>query len=199
MLGRTRSRQSGILRCAGALVAATALLVLNASTAAAAITATTSDGAGATAIANTLPSDAATVTGASYDAVPASGTPNGTADSALAGFPTDPSTFGILTNGDVSLADDANDDEGSGVGNGGGNIRGDHATSTSRSSTSALDVPTETNCLGIDFRFLSEEFPEFVGSRPSATRSSPRSIRRHLDDNGRRRPAHGAQQLCLRH
>ena len=27
-----------------------------------------------------------------------------------------------------------------------------------------LDVPAGTNCLTIDFRFLSEEFPEFVGS-----------------------------------
>ena len=29
-----------------------------------------------------------------------------------------------------------------------------------------LDVPSTANCLvGLDFRFLSEEFPEYVGSR----------------------------------
>jgi hypothetical protein len=166
MQGRTRDEQSGLVRGAGALVAAAALLALNASLATAAITPTTSDGAGATAIANTLPANPATVTGASYDAVPPSGTPNGTADSALAGFPTEGSAFGILTNGNVSLADDPNDDEGSGEDNGGGNVRGTSDFDVTILKVS-LDVPSETNCLGIDLRFLSEEFPEFVGGTVS--------------------------------
>ena len=48
-----------------------------------------------------MASSSANVTGASYAAT-TGGTPNGTSDSPLAGFPTDGATFGILTSGDVN-------------------------------------------------------------------------------------------------
>jgi hypothetical protein len=88
----------------------------------------------------------------------------GTGDSALAGFPTAAPTYGILTSGDAELAD---------------------APNTSPSSEAQLfindpsrgdandpitlrvgvNVPPGNSCLLLDYKFLSEEFPEFVGSR----------------------------------
>ena len=38
-------------------------------------------------------------------------------------------------------------------------------------------VPAGMNCVSLDYRFLSDEFQEFVGTR-TTTRSSPRSILR---------------------
>src|SRR5437867_12475357 len=64
--------------------------------------------AGAAALAAVITSNPAYVTGASFAAVPPNGTPNGIEDSVLNSFPTDGSTFAILTTGDVNLADDAN-------------------------------------------------------------------------------------------
>lgn len=94
--------------------------------------------------------------------VPPSGTPNGVADVALTSFPTDGATYGIMTSGNVSLADDPNTSGSSGTANGGGAVRGN----TDR-DVSILRVDftssAEVNCLSFDFRFLSEEFPEYVG------------------------------------
>ena len=94
----------------------------------------------------------------------ASGTPNAVADSAtpLGGFPTDGLSYAILTSGDANLADDPNASGSSGASDGGSNVRGntDFDVTILRID---LDVPAAANCLTIDFRFLSEEFPEYVG------------------------------------
>ncbi len=94
----------------------------------------------------------------------ASPTPVAVVSSPLAGFPTSGSSFGILSSGDALLADDANDTSGSGADNEGGG--GGHGTSFYDLVTLKLDisVPLAANCLALDFRFLSEEFPEYVGS-----------------------------------
>jgi hypothetical protein len=146
----------------GAMVAVTALLA-TAGTAIAVITPTPRNAAGATAIANSIVADSDTVTGASYDAVPPSGSPNGTSNSSLTGFPTNGSTFGILTTGSVALADDPNNSGSSGLNNGGGNVRGNSDQDVTILKINVV-VPAGNNCLGVDFRFLSEEFPEFVGA-----------------------------------
>jgi hypothetical protein len=145
------------------LAGAVSLLMVAAPKAFAVITPTPSNAAGATAIANSFASSPATVTGASYNAVPPSGTPNGTSNSSLTEFPTNGSTFGILTTGNISFADDPNTSGSSGASLGGGAVRGtsDRDVTILRVN---LSVPAGRNCLGIDFRFLSEEFPEFVGS-----------------------------------
>jgi uncharacterized repeat protein (TIGR01451 family) len=103
----------------------------------------------------------ATPTGASFDTMPGTGTPNGVADSALAGFPTDGATFGILTSGDVNLADDANSSPDSGA-NLDSTARGAFDVSVLKID---LTVLATQNCLRVDFRFLSEEYPEFVGDQ----------------------------------
>ena len=89
-----------------------------------------------------------------------SDSPNGVSDSALAGFPTDGATFTILTSGDVNLADDPNDSGSSGAALTGSDVRGAFDVSILRVD---LNVPSNQNCLTFQFRFLSEEFPEYVG------------------------------------
>ena len=91
---------------------------------AATIVPVTGDATGATALGNAMLANPAVLTSASFAAFPPSGTPNGTSD-ALSFFPTNGSTFGILTTGDVSLADDANTAEDTGVALGGLAVRGD--------------------------------------------------------------------------
>jgi hypothetical protein len=107
-------------------------------------------------------------TGASLDVSPESGvdtTPfaNATADSPLAGFPTAGGTFTILTTGDSSLADDGNGSSSSGESlSYNPPSRGDANDPTTLGVS--FNTPAGTNCLNIDYRFFSEEFPEFVGT-----------------------------------
>jgi uncharacterized repeat protein (TIGR01451 family) len=104
--------------------------------------------------------------GTAFDAVPPTGTPNAVENAPLAGFPTAGSSFGILTSGDATLADQPNDSGSSGASDGGSNVRG-----TSDLDVTILkigvNVPAGNNCLAFDFKFFSEEFPEYVGSSVS--------------------------------
>lgn len=84
--------------------------------------------------------------------------------SALDGFPTSGGSFGLLTSGDPSLADHANSSESETYDWGTANA--DHGD-TARDATVlqlGVTVPAGASCLTLDYRFLSEEFPEFVGS-----------------------------------
>lgn len=108
--------------------------------------------------------DPGTVSGAAFEAVPPSGTPNAVSDTALTAFPTAGPTYAILTTGDANFADDPNGSASTGANLGGGNVRGntDYDVTVLRID---LDVPEGVNCLlGVEFQFLSEEYPEFVGS-----------------------------------
>jgi hypothetical protein len=126
------------------------------------VTPVSSDGAGATALAKTIVADQSTLTSASFASVPPSGTPNGTADS-LSFFPTNGSSFGILTSGDVSLADDPNTSEFSGADDGGSSVRGTSDLDVSILKVD-LAVPANVNCMSVDFAFYSDEYPEYVGT-----------------------------------
>ncbi len=102
----------------------------------------------------------------SLDVSPDSGSPafaNGIDDTPLAGFPTNGGTFTILTSGDVALADDPNDSESSGASlSYDPPARGDANDPTTLGVS--FNVSPNSNCLNFDYRFFSEEFPEFVGS-----------------------------------
>lgn len=103
------------------------------------------------------------VTGAAFEPVlPTGTTATAVSDTPLGGFPIEGPTYGILTNGDASLAANAQD------------TLADVTTGSSapeRGATAGdvtvlridLNVPAQANCLTIGFRFLSEEYPEFVG------------------------------------
>jgi Bacterial Ig domain len=126
------------------------------------VTTVTRDAAGAAALATAMVRDPGQLTSAAFVAVPPNGTPNGTSV-ALGGFPTNGSTFAVLTSGDASLADDPNDNEGSGEDDGGANVRGDSDFDVTVLRLD-LTAPASANCLRIDLKFFSEEYPEFVGS-----------------------------------
>lgn len=85
----------------------------------------------------------------------------GDASPSLSGFPTAGSTYGILTSGDAELADTLNDGNGEGA-----NLsiedpsRGD--ANDSQTLQVNFNVPGGSNCLNLDYKFFSEEFPEFV-------------------------------------
>jgi uncharacterized repeat protein (TIGR01451 family) len=105
----------------------------------------------------------ALVTGAAFETIPPGGEPHGIGDSPLAGFPLSGGTFAILTTGNAIHADEPNTAPNTSGSDGGPSVRGDtdHDVSILRID---LNVPDDANCLSIGFRFLSEEYPEFVGS-----------------------------------
>jgi hypothetical protein len=115
----------------------------------------------ALAIAASIASPSATVTGASFVDQPG-GTPNGVSTTPLTGFPTDGSSFGILTSGNVSVV--GSPGTFASTNDGGGNVRGNTDLDVSILKVD-LSVPATANCLTFDFRFLSEEFPGYVATQ----------------------------------
>jgi uncharacterized repeat protein (TIGR01451 family) len=115
-------------------------------------------------LANAMMIDSSVLDGAAL-AAPPSGTPNGIGDAnpSIVSFPTDGSTYAIMTSGNVQLADDANTSSSSGGDDGGAAVRGDSDRDVSVLQLN-LNVPSGRNCLTVDFRFLSEEFPEYLDS-----------------------------------
>ncbi len=92
--------------------------------------------------------------------------PAATADSALAGFPKSGGSYAILSSGNTEFADDPNESGGTSQSNGDGagtETHGDGVHDMVQLKIN-LNVPASANCLSVDFRFLSEEYPEFVGS-----------------------------------
>ena len=92
--------------------------------------------------------------------------PAAVGDSALAGFPTSGATYAILSSGNTNFADDPNNSSGTSQSNGNGPgsaAHGDNVRDLVQLKVD-LNVPAGRNCLSLDFRFLSEEFPEYVGS-----------------------------------
>jgi hypothetical protein len=114
----------------------------------------------ATAVARAMAVDPSVVRRAVFSAVPPGSKPAAVSTTRLAGFPRSGGSFAILTNGNARLADDPNSSGDSGSTAGGPSIRGARDVLIMRID---LRVPRGANCLSFRFRFLSEEFPEFVG------------------------------------
>jgi hypothetical protein len=145
-------------RSALALVAASAAIVLFGSVAGAGVT----PGASASALAQAIAHNSAAVAGSELVSAPPSGRTNGISDSRLAGFPVDGPTYAVLTTGDATSAarpNDAPDTSGDG---GGASVRGDSDFDVTILRID-VSVPQGANCLSFDFKFLTEEFPEYVG------------------------------------
>jgi hypothetical protein len=99
---------------------------------------------------------------ATFSALPPFNDPAAISTKHLTGFPLSGRRFGILSNGDATLADNENESEATGTELGGPSIRGSRDVVILRI---VLRVPHKAHCLSIRFRFLSEEFPEFVSSQ----------------------------------
>jgi hypothetical protein len=97
--------------------------------------------------------------------------PTAISDSPLAGFPTNGPNYTILTTGNAAFADDANTAGNTGYAwtdpVSGGPVQNPGMGSSVRDwNTYRFDLAAATaNCLAFDFKFLSDEFPEFVNSQ----------------------------------
>ena len=141
----------GLAGLAAAVVAAPAGAALAPTRNAADLAAALTDGGGAT------------VTSASFVTIPAQGNPAAVSDVALAGFPRKGARFAILSSGDATLAPNASQGAGASA-----NLAGQPRTpagSDRDATVLKLDVkvPAGANCATFAFRFLSEEYPEYVG------------------------------------
>ena len=100
--------------------------------------------------------------------------PAAVSEAPLGGFPTSSTSFAILATGDVASLDLPNDDDGtSWIFNLGtpdtddlfqtdnGALHGNTDNDVTVLKV-AVDVPAAMNCVTLDYRFLSEEFPEYV-------------------------------------
>lgn len=94
-----------------------------------------------------------------FSVIPPRGNPAAVSTTRLAGFPRHGRSFAILSSGNTVRADDRDTSESTGSANLGPLIRGARDVLIMRID---LAVPRRANCLTFRFRFLSEEFPEFV-------------------------------------
>ncbi len=115
----------------------------------------------ATPVAKAMARDPKLVRKAVFSAIPPSSKPAAVSTTKLAGFPTNGKSFAMLSTGNAQLAATPNTSDSSGSDARGPSIRGARDVTIMRVD---LRVPSGANCLSFDFRFLSEEFPEFVGS-----------------------------------
>ena len=109
-----------------------------------------------------------------FEAGPASplglGSSQAPSPTSVADFPTQGSTYAILSSGDVNQIASllVNDEEGTSTdfANQQGALDVDRGEEANDWTVLKVDVnvPGSSNCLALDYRFLSEEFPEFVGS-----------------------------------
>src|SRR3954462_8022968 len=115
--------------------------------------------------ARAIANDPSLVVGAEWVARPPSAGASALVEGTLAGFPTDgDGQWGLMTTGDASLAPSPNVSGSTGRDDAGPSVRGntDFDVTILRID---LNVPQGANCLtGIDFRFASAEYPEYVGT-----------------------------------
>ena len=113
----------------------------------------------ATPIAKAMARNPALVRRAVFSALPPSSKPAAVSTTRLTGFPTHGRSFGILSTGNARRSDDPNTAPDSGSESRGPAIRGARDVLIMRID---LNVPRQANRLSLDFRFLSEETPEFL-------------------------------------
>ena len=98
---------------------------------------------------------------AKFVTVPPGGRPVATTTRSIAGFPRKGGSFAILSTGCAHFALRKNNSGSTGCADGGAKTRGARDVTIWRIR---VKVPKGANCLSFRFKFLSEEFPEFVGS-----------------------------------
>lgn len=116
---------------------------------------------GATVLARAMMADRRQLLSGRFAAVPPDNFPNAVSTKRLAGFPLKGGSYAILSNGCATLADHHKDAGGPGCADNGIAIRGTRDLTILRVT---VRVPQNANCLSFRFRFLSQEYPTFVGS-----------------------------------
>jgi endoglucanase len=111
-----------------------------------------------------LAADPSTVVSGSFVAAPPDNGPNAVSTTPISGFPTVGSQYADLTSGSAALAEDPPGSHPDGFDDGGGNVRGNTDYDVTILKVD-VNVPSGDNCLiGFDFKFLSEEYPTYVGT-----------------------------------
>jgi hypothetical protein len=110
-------------------------------------------------IASAISQDPSIVSDAEFETVSAERA-NAVTANPLTFFPTHGESYGIMTSGDARLADDAGDFAG---------VQNDEGSEDSVWDVSTLrvdiQVPSGSDCLAVDFQFLSEEYEQFVNEQ----------------------------------
>ncbi len=99
--------------------------------------------------------------GARWIKRPPAGRPAAVSSSRIVGFPRAGSTFGLLSTGDATAIRSPNSAPDLSTNNHGLPYRGTRDTVVLRIDITA---PSNARCLSLNFRFLSEEYPEFIDS-----------------------------------
>lgn len=113
----------------------------------------------ATPLARAMAVDSDQIRRAFFSIIPPRGHPAAVSTTRFNGFPRHGRSFAILSTGDTRKADDRNRSGFTGSANLGPLVRGARDVLIMRID---LAVPRNANCLTFRFRFLSEEYPEFV-------------------------------------
>jgi hypothetical protein len=116
---------------------------------------------GATDLAKSMARNHRQVKRGRFSIIPPGGRPAAISTTRLAGFPRHGKSYAIFSNGDARRAASSNNRDDFGVGAGGPFVRGTRDLTIFRID---LRVPDDVNCVSFAFRFLSDEFPEFVQS-----------------------------------
>ena len=124
--------------------------------ASAAVTGTTS----AKKLAKAIVAKRSLLKGARFVRRPSQGSPTAISTTKLAGFPRQRRSFGVLSTGDATLLTAANEQDDLSTDNAGAPYRG--AAVDAVVLRIDLKAPPRANCLSFAFRFLSEEYDEFV-------------------------------------
>ncbi len=172
----SKEHHSGLERAAkisrhAPIVALAAVAILIASLAATALAGSKSDpiepvsrsNKGATELAQSIfEGNEANLVRAKFVTIPPGHDPVATTTRPIAGFPRKGKSFAILSTGCAHLAITPNNSQSSGCRDGGVKTRGARDVTIWRIR---VHVPQGANCLSFRFKFLSEEFPEFVGTQ----------------------------------
>ncbi len=116
--------------------------------------------AGATLLARTMMVDKSQLLSGRFAALPPDNRPVAISTEPLAGFPRAGKAYAILTNGCARLADQPKEAGRPGCGDNGIPLRGTRDLTILRLT---VRVPQNASCLSFRFKFLSQEFPKFVG------------------------------------
>jgi hypothetical protein len=116
---------------------------------------------GATRLAKSIADKPKQVVRGRFSLIPPGGRPAAISTTKLASFPRMGKSYAILGTGDVRDAPKKNKQDDLSRGNGGPFVRGARDVVIFRID---LRVPKKASCVSIRFRFLTEEFPEYVGT-----------------------------------
>jgi LPXTG-motif cell wall-anchored protein len=155
-----RARGRAAVRAVAVAAVASALALMSVSPAQAAIT--SSDAA---ALASAMAAPGSAVTGGSWVTTPTSTIhPYGVSDASLGGFPTEGSSFSILTTGNVQDALQAPPKPVPSIYTelGGGNVRGNTDYDVTVLKVD-FTVGARMNCVRFDFRYFTSEYPHYMG------------------------------------